>query len=113
MNIIEPCYSLDTKALLDLNSAVVELGKTFPNPESYPREIMATIQVGVTHPKFVYALNEYSAEVSASHLGNLTLTLFHQYRMVIEYHSDVVEQQELTKGAFADAIMHWLINNVK
>lgn len=113
MNAILPQYTQETKALLDLNNAFAELCSKFTNPESHVREIAVAIQVGVTNPKFVYALGEYNAEAKADSVGNLTLTLYRNHTFVIEYHSDVISQQDIAIGGFADAILHWLINNDK
>lgn len=113
MNTIVPAHSLATQALMDLNNEFLRTAPTFKNNFDQPVEIKVSIENGVTHPKFAYTLNEYRAEVTADQFGKLSITLFHNHRSLITYSDTEGNRNELIVGAYADTILHWVINHVK
>lgn len=74
-------------------------------------EISVNIESGVTHPKFVYELGEYRAEIRAMVKGEPVITLLTRNRLVTEYSNPDPGQNDLVIEAFAHHALQWLIKH--
>lgn len=100
-----------TPATQTLLAFQVELMNQLSCYRVFEGEISMSIESGVTHPKLVYELGEYRAEIRAMAKGEPVITLFTRNMLVTEYSNPDPGQNDLVIEAFAHHALQWLIKH--